>query len=58
MKKELVLKLKNSFEETAYGWQGVENRLARDLQKLLDYEEWRNFLNVMEKAKVACKNLG
>ena len=28
--------------------------LARDLQKLLDYDEWRNFLRVIDKAKIAC----
>lgn len=29
---------------------------ARELQTVLDYAEWRNFENVIEKAKVACKN--
>jgi len=58
MKKELILKLKKSFEESAYEEQGIEYWLARDLQKLLDYDEWRNFLNVIEKAKIACKNSG
>ncbi|OGN65850.1 MAG: hypothetical protein A2888_03350 [Chlamydiae bacterium RIFCSPLOWO2_01_FULL_28_7] len=32
--------------------------MARDLQKLLEYNEWRNFLNVIEKAKIACQNSG
>ena len=58
MKKELISKLNKSFEESAYEEQGVEYWLARDLQKLLDYEEWRNFLNVIEKAKTTCKNSG
>ena len=58
MKKELIAQLKKSFEESAYGEQGVEYWLARDLQKLLDYEEWRNFVNVIDKAKVSCKNSG
>src|SRR3989344_5974173 len=31
---------------------------ARDLQKLLDYDDWRNFSNVIEKAKIACINAG
>ncbi len=30
--------------------------MARDLQKLLDYTDWRNFLLVVEKAKTACFN--
>ncbi|MFS0646839.1 DNA damage-inducible protein D [Siminovitchia sp. 179-K 8D1 HS] len=29
---------------------------ARDLQKILNYEQWRNFIKVIEKAKEACKN--
>ena len=58
MKKGLILQLKKSFEESAYEEQGVEYWLARDLQKLLDYEEWRNFVNVIEKARVSCKNSG
>jgi DNA-damage-inducible protein D len=28
------------------------------LQKLLDYDEWRNFLKVIDKAKTACLNSG
>jgi DNA-damage-inducible protein D len=31
---------------------------ARDLQEILGYAEWRNFLNVIEKAKAACENAG
>ncbi len=34
---------------------GVEYWLARDLQYLLGYSEWRNFLNVVSKAKTACE---
>lgn len=31
---------------------------ARDLQKVLEYSEWRNFCGVIDKAKEACKNSG
>ncbi|SLM31012.1 conserved hypothetical protein [Desulfamplus magnetovallimortis] len=31
---------------------------ARDLQELLDYTEWRNFLKVIEKAKDSAQNVG
>jgi DNA-damage-inducible protein D len=31
---------------------------ARKLAKVLEYNEYRNFLNVIEKAKEACKNSG
>jgi len=32
--------------------------MARDIQKLLDYSERRNFLLVIDKAKIACMNSG
>ncbi len=35
---------------------GGEYRFARDLQKVLEYKEWRNFKVVIDKAIVSCKN--
>lgn len=58
MQKELIVKLNKNFEESAYQEDGIEYWLARDLQVLLDYIEWRNFLLVIEKAKTACYNSG
>lgn len=58
MNKEIITKLQKTFEEYAQKVDGVEFWFARDLQKLLGYDEWRNFLNVIEKAKSACKNSG
>lgn len=37
---------------------GVEYWLARDLQYLLGYAEWRNFQGVITKAKTACEVSG
>jgi len=37
---------------------GVVYWLARDLQQLLGYTEWRNFLKVVTKAKTACEVSG
>ena len=31
---------------------------ARELSKVLEYKDWRNFLKVLNKAKEACKNSG
>jgi len=56
MKKELILQLKKSFEESAYQEDDIEYWLARDLQKLLGYTKWENFVKVIEKAKEACNN--
>jgi DNA-damage-inducible protein D len=36
----------------------VEYWLARELQQLLEYTQWRNFLNVITKAKTACEVSG
>lgn len=55
MKKELVQTLTSSFEAHAQQTDGgVEFWLARDIQHLLGYSKWDNFLNVVSKAKTAC----
>ncbi|NWJ50383.1 MAG: hypothetical protein HXX14_05920 [Bacteroidetes bacterium] len=58
MEKETIFKLNKSFEESAYEQEGVEYWLARELQALLGYADWRNFLNAVEKAKESCKIIG
>ena len=35
---------------------GDEYWLARELQQILEYTQWRRFENVIYKAKIACKN--
>ena len=37
---------------------GFEFWYARELQKVLDYKEWRKFENVIKKAIDACENSG
>ena len=56
MKTGLIIKLNKTFEGSAYTQNDIEYWMARDLQKLLNYSEWRNFLLVIEKAKTACLN--
>lgn len=47
------------FNAHSYKTDEIEFWFARDLQKLLGYRQWKNFrLNVIEKAKVACKKAG
>ena len=41
MKKEMIDQLNKRFENAARQQEGVEYWLARDLQVLLDYEEWQ-----------------
>lgn len=54
MKKELITQLHHNFENVAQKQDDIEFWYARDLQKLLGYGEWRNFVLVMNKAKIAC----
>ena len=58
MKKEVIIQLNKKFEDAACQKEGLEYWMARDIQKLLDYDEWRNFQKVIEKAKLACLNSG
>ena len=58
MKKEMIERLYNSFEELAFENEGLECWSARELCQALGYSQWRNFLNVIEKAKEACQNAG
>ena len=58
MKKELIIKLHKNFEDCAYQKDEVEYWLARELQQLLGYAQWRNFELVIEKAKIACERAG
>lgn len=41
-----------------YTEDGEEFWFARELQKVLEYTEWRNFSTVIDKAKMACANSG
>lgn len=59
MKSELVHSLTDNFEGHAQQTEsGIEYWLARDLQHLLGYAEWRNFGTAISKAKVACEVSG
>lgn len=59
MKTDLIFELTNTFEAHAQRTEdGVEFWLARDLQILLGYGKWENFLNVISKAEIACETSG
>jgi DNA-damage-inducible protein D len=59
MKTELIQSLTLSFEAHAQQTEtGVEFWLARDVQQLLGYDEWRNFTAVISKARTACELSG
>ena len=59
MKKEEIKKLLDQFEAVANIVEGIECWSARELQPLLGYAKWNNFINnVVVKAKEACRNAG
>ncbi|MDO8873026.1 MAG: DNA damage-inducible protein D [Methanoregula sp.] len=56
MRSDIVKRLHKNFEDYVHVKDGVEFWFARDLQTLLGYAEWRNFIRVIEKAQESCKN--
>ena len=58
MKTEEIQNLFQKFEQITTEIDGVECWSARELQILLGYSKWENFLKVIEKAKLACENAG
>ncbi|HBA36375.1 TPA: DNA damage-inducible protein D [Candidatus Falkowbacteria bacterium] len=56
MKSEVINNYFNDFNKFVYEVDGLEFWFARDLQNLLGYSKWENFLNIIEKAKIACAN--
>lgn len=58
MKSEDILLLFKNFENACYDYNGIECWSARELQKVFNYTDWRNFLKAIEKAKESCKNAG
>ena len=58
MKKEEILALFKSYEDAVCTKDDTECWSARELCTLLGYQQWRNFSNVIDKAKEACNNAG
>ena len=58
MKKEEIQALFRSYEDAVCMIDNTECWSARELSTLLGYQQWRNFNNVIDKAKEACKNAG
>jgi DNA-damage-inducible protein D len=58
MKSKEIKAMFSQFEQAASEYEGIECWSARELQGLLGYTQWRNFINIIEKAKDACHNAG
>mgnify|MGYP001792181382 FL=1 len=59
MKSEIIKSLSDNFQDHSQTTEnGIEFWFARDIQHLLGYTEWRNFLKVIVKAKTSCQATG
>jgi len=58
LKSEEIKALFAQFEGASAEIEGVECWSAREMQTLLGYTQWRNFVNTVDKAKDACQNAG
>jgi len=58
MKKEEIQALFKRYEDAVCMIDETECWSARDLCTLFGYQQWRNFCNVIDKAKEACNNAG
>jgi len=59
MKKEIIKSLASNFNaHSNFTENNIEFWFARDIQHLLGYTKWNNFLNVISKAKTACETSG
>ncbi len=58
MKSDKIAALLAQFEGLVRHEQGIEYWFARELQPLLGYSEWRNFVVAIDKAKESCRGAG
>lgn len=60
MDKQLISMLQTEFNQLSNTLEdsNIEYWFARDLQKVLGYNSWDKFQNVIAKAKIACENSG
>lgn len=59
MSDDLALYSEQTFEDIKhYNENGQEYWLARELQPILEYRQWRRFEEAIDRAKLACKNSG
>jgi DNA-damage-inducible protein D len=58
MKSSEIKELFEKFEQASSELEGIECWSAREIQTLLGYSKWENFVKVLDKAKEACNNVG
>ena len=58
MEKRIIELYRRKFDDIRHEADGIEYWYARELMKLLDYVQWRNFDNAVNKAMLSCENNG
>lgn len=58
MEKKTIELYRKKFDDIRHESDGIEYWYARELMKLLNYVQWRNFENVIKKGMLSCKNNG
>ena len=56
MNKEIGSQLNQKFKEATYIAKGIVYRQAQNLQMPLEYTQWRNFEQIIEKAGTSRRN--
>lgn len=58
MEKRIIELYRRKFDDIRHEADGIEYWYSRELMKLLDYVQWRNFDNAINKAMISCVNNG
>ena len=59
VEKHLITTLKLTFDEISHTTEdGTEYWLARELQPILGYSRWENFIEAIKRAKISCETSG
>ena len=58
MEKRTIEIYRKKFDDIRHESQGIEYWYARELMKLLDFVQWRNFENAVNRAMISCENNG
>ena len=58
MEKKTIELYRKKFDNIRHKSDSIEYWYARELMKLLDYVQWRNFENAVNKAMISCENNG
>ena len=58
MKKELITKLFEKFEDACHNLDGLECWSGRELMEIFNYSEWRSFSSLIHRSSKSCESSG